>query len=484
MRQSEAFLRLEAPKGAFASSVAQALFKVAGVESVTFTGSFVEKPGLIGISDIDVVVVVGTLTEGVFTACRAAVADVSPSVLGLSSHRVLINDSFGPLKFDQPGVIVVHLMIYDRAGHRDHVLKSPFTCLDWERSPYFFGPSLRSIFPVLALQPRQFREARRSLTNYILDIASGTLSYRRYAFESGHTREVLNRLPLDARHQGEFGYHIVRNLVANYAKLIRRENVQLSEAELIDFWRQQLPACNRFIDWFTSVAAIKQARGHDFPEGTLAQTREFLAAFSDEIHETWARRATRHLFVRHGRTALNDGTFLGQHRDPPIIDSPPPLEELPARVLTSPAHRCRMTAACLAPEMAVVADPGLSEINYGAAEGLSFAQLATRYPDLIAAWDRLEDPRFPDGENTADVAKRLETVISTLDHRPTLVVTHNVVLRCLLGSGLQLPPSTWHRIPVSHLEPFPVLLLDGQAYLDLSTAQVARITDAVTGFAP
>ena len=33
----------------------------------------------------------------------------------------------------------VHLMIYDIKGHVEHVIKSPFTCFDWERKNISIG---------------------------------------------------------------------------------------------------------------------------------------------------------------------------------------------------------------------------------------------------------------------------------------------------------------------------------------------------------
>ena len=481
MRPSEPFAALEPAKAVFANSVTQALLRVSGVRSVTFTGSFVEKLGLAGISDIDVVVVVESLTEAGFAACKAAVAAVSPADLGLPDHRLLLNDTFGPLKFDQPGVVVVHLMVYGTADHRDHVLKSPFTCLDWERSPFSVGSTLRSIYPVLGLQPRQFFEARRSLNNYLEDVASGSISYRRYQFDGANKGEVLDRLPLDRRHQGEYAFHIVRNLVANYAKLILKDNRQLPEAALLDFWRQHLPDCAGFIDWFATLSGIKHARQSDFPVDTLGRTREFLTVFSRELEHSWTRRATRHVFVRHARTELNDGSFLGQRRDPPVETAPASLTAVPRKVCVSPALRCRQTAAALVPSVTAEADARLQEIDYGRAEGMSFAELAESYPEMPAGWGRVEDPPFPEGENVAAVAARLNSFLDTLPAEPSLVVTHNVVLRCLLGTGLGLPLASWHCIPVAHLEQFEVLRLEGANYLNLSPGQVAGISDALAG---
>src|SRR5688572_8102916 len=97
MRPSEAFACLEPAKSRFCLALVEALAAVSGVRSVTFTGSFVDKPGLEGISDIDVVVVVDELTAITFDACRSAAAATNPALLGLASHTIRINDTFGPL---------------------------------------------------------------------------------------------------------------------------------------------------------------------------------------------------------------------------------------------------------------------------------------------------------------------------------------------------------------------------------------------------
>jgi ribonuclease H / adenosylcobalamin/alpha-ribazole phosphatase len=481
MRRSEPFSALERVKATFASSVANALLQVPDVKSITFTGSFVEESGLAGISDIDVVVVVRSLTQDVFTACKVAVTRVSPAVLGLADYRLVVNDTFGPLKFDQPGVVVVHLMVYDIAGHREHVLQSPFTCLDWERSTFYAGSSLRAIYPALQLQPRQFFESRRGLADYLEDIVSGTISFRRHQFNGSTRSEILEHLPLDRRHQGEYAFHIVRNLVANYLKLVSKKNQQLPEAELLDFWRTHLPACGQFIDWFSALRTVKHARQSGFPANTLDKTRAFLTAFSKALAETWTQRAIRYLFVRHARTILTNGSFLGQRRDPSIYERPAPLDRPPRSVFTSPALRCRETAAALVPDCPAVVDVRLHEIDYGRAEGQNLTELLQNSPEMSDGWNHGEDPPFPGGENTAAVAARLDSFLGAQSSEPSLVVTHNVVLRCLIGAGLGLPLSTWHRIPVAHLEQFEVLRLDGVYYLNLSSGQITGISDALAG---
>ena len=47
-------------------------------------------------------------------------------------------------------------MIYDIKLHKEHVIKSPFTCYDWERSKIYRGDKLKKIFPVKNLQLNDF----------------------------------------------------------------------------------------------------------------------------------------------------------------------------------------------------------------------------------------------------------------------------------------------------------------------------------------
>ncbi|HSI86268.1 MAG: histidine phosphatase family protein [Candidatus Methylacidiphilales bacterium] len=472
----------ERVKQVFMTELASQLIALKGVISVTFTGSFIEREGLGSISDIDVIVITESLSSCLFNQCRDAASGISPELLGLSDYRIHLNDTFGPLKYDEPGLVVIHLMVYDRAGHCEHVLKSPFTCLDWERSPYVTGPSLRVIYPVLTLQLRHFMDARRSLSNYMNDLAKGTLSYRKYEFtENGYSEKVCD-MPLDARHQGEYAYHIVKNLLGNYAKFFLKKNEVLSDTALTDLWKQKLPESSQYVDWFLALTAIKRTRSAAFPTGTVDTARDFIAAFSADLRTVWTQKAVRHVFVRHGRTALNDGSFLGQRRDPDIAELPGALPDMPVRVMCSPALRCRSTAAALAPNVACQVDNRLAEIDYGLAEGLRYSQLAENFPHLVEAWARGEDPHFPDGENTATVATRLQNFLEELGDVPTLVVTHNVVLRILVGGALSLPSNVWHWIPVSHLEPIVILRNEGMTYLDLTSEQTVRITDAVAPY--
>ena len=119
---------------------------IPGVISVTFVGSFVDNKDLSGISDIDTIVICNKLSEKIFKQCLDCAQSVSLESCGLGGHQLKINYSLGPLKFDKPNLVVIHLMVYDVEMHRKHVLSSPFTCFDWERSNIFIGNSLKKYF--------------------------------------------------------------------------------------------------------------------------------------------------------------------------------------------------------------------------------------------------------------------------------------------------------------------------------------------------
>ena len=61
-------------------------------------------------------------------------------------------------------------MVYDRKGHIDHVIKSPFTVYDWERSNVYLNKKISEIYKVGSLQFDDFLSARRGLFNYANDI--------------------------------------------------------------------------------------------------------------------------------------------------------------------------------------------------------------------------------------------------------------------------------------------------------------------------
>ena len=301
-------------------TISNCISSVSGVISLTFVGSFVDKEGLTGISDIDTIVICNELNEDIFKKCLFKVQNLSLEKCGLEGYRLKINYSLGPLKFDEPDLVVIHLMFYDVESHRTHVLSSPFTCFDWERSKIFFGKPIKEIFPVGCLQPRDFLEARRGLDNYLDDISNGSISIRNYDFKRESVSEIQQNHPLDKRHRGEYAYHIVRNIVLNGLKLKNNENRIYSENELekgigILLGGDTLKHENNF----RQLSQLKKMRSMSFPKWTIEWARSFVKDFQKAFIPYWQSAKTVY-FIRHAMTSLNDGTFLGQRRNPGIIN--------------------------------------------------------------------------------------------------------------------------------------------------------------------
>jgi ribonuclease H / adenosylcobalamin/alpha-ribazole phosphatase len=468
---------------AVAERIHAALASVDGIRSVTLVGSFVDRENLAGISDIDTVVVFDRLTPSRCTQAVSAVGALTGDALGFPGHAVHVNTILGPLKCDQHGRIVVHLMLYDRASHRQHVLRSPFTCLDWQRSRSCRGVRLADLYPVGCLAPGDFETARRGLADYISDVQSGTLSVRRLEPDGDTIVEVVDRVSLDRRHQGRYAYHIIRNLVVNLLKMRTGRNQLWDEARLCRDWRD-MPDLAEWLPFYERIRDVKTAGRDDFPPDTLPGTRAFVEA----VQVSLARAldgAFRLRLVRHAKTSLNNGTFLGSGRDPALAtaDDVQPYADQFDALFSSPLRRAVETARALAPHAAVRVDARLTEINYGAAEGCTPGEFRKRFPQTVEAWNRGEDPAFPGGETTEDVLRRARAFLGSLGQASgrALAVTHNVVMRVIVADLLGLDVRKAYRLPIGHLEALDICRIEGRWVPDWDATVKARLMDGFVG---
>jgi broad specificity phosphatase PhoE len=90
------------------------------------------------------------------------------------------------------------------------------------------------------------------------------------------------------------------------------------------------------------------------------------------------------------------------------------------RVITSPLFRARETAEVLARGTAIEADPRLREMDYGAWEGRTYAQIAEADDKYRRRWEAEPDQlSCPGGESGNDVAVRVQSFLADLldEHR-------------------------------------------------------------------
>jgi ribonuclease H / adenosylcobalamin/alpha-ribazole phosphatase len=174
--------------------------------------------------------------------------------------------------------------------------------------------------------------------------------------------------------------------------------------------------------------------------------------------------ATRLILVRHGETALTaQGRYSGRG-DIPLSERGEAqamaaagrvagIARDVAAVVTSPLSRCTRTAELIAAEVGgadVTVLPDLVECDFGAWEGLTFAEVQERWPAELEAW--LDSPRVapPGGESFEAVAKRargaVATVLRAYPSSVVVLVSHVSPIKLILRDALAAGDGFLHRL--------------------------------------
>ncbi|MEU3183042.1 bifunctional RNase H/acid phosphatase [Streptomyces sp. NPDC006923] len=177
---------------------------------------------------------------------------------------------------------------------------------------------------------------------------------------------------------------------------------------------------------------------------------------------------TTFVLLRHGETALTpEKRFSGSGGSDPDLSAVglrqagAVAEALATRgtvrsIVSSPLGRCRQTAEAAAVRLGldVEVEEGLRETDFGAWEGLTFAEVRERYPDDLNAW--LASPAAPPtggGESFATVGRRVAAARDRLLDRyrggTVLVVTHVTPVKTLVRLALGAPPQSLFRMELS-----------------------------------
>ncbi|MFC5632231.1 bifunctional RNase H/acid phosphatase [Streptomyces bullii] len=125
-------------------------------------------------------------------------------------------------------------------------------------------------------------------------------------------------------------------------------------------------------------------------------------------------------------------------------------------VVASPLARARETAGVVAARLGleVGIDDGLRETDFGAWEGLTFAEVHERYPDDLSAWLSSPDAEpTGGGESFAATATRIaatrDKLIAAYAGRTVLLVTHVTPIKTLVRLALGAPPESLFRMELA-----------------------------------
>jgi len=160
------------------------------------------------------------------------------------------------------------------------------------------------------------------------------------------------------------------------------------------------------------------------------------------------------IFIRHGETGQAKlGRFFGGTNLPlseeGLLQARRLKPWLAARITpepgcyASPMRRVLETAGEAWPGMQPELDSDLREMHFGDCEGLTYAEIAARYPETAEDWNTFA-PRlhFPNGERLADYLERVQRAANRLagDPRGHLVVfSHGGAIRMLVCHFLGIP---------------------------------------------
>ncbi|SCK41095.1 bifunctional RNase H/acid phosphatase [Streptomyces sp. WMMB 322] len=217
------------------------------------------------------------------------------------------------------------------------------------------------------------------------------------------------------------------------------------------------------------------------------------AAGTEVSHSGWGPDVgppTTFVLLRHGETALTpEKRFSGSGGTDPEL-SPAGLrqayaagEALAARgtieaIVTSPMRRCRETASAVAERtgLKVRVDEGLREADFGAWEGLTFAEVHERFPGDLEKWlESTEACPTGGGESFATVGERVavtrDRLLARYPGRKVLLVTHVTPVKTLVRLALEAPPAALFRMELS------AACLSAIAYYSDGNASVRLLND-------
>jgi broad specificity phosphatase PhoE len=172
-------------------------------------------------------------------------------------------------------------------------------------------------------------------------------------------------------------------------------------------------------------------------------------------------RPTTTLLLRHGQTAMSTERRFAGRGDIALTKEGTRQAASAGRrlakssidiIVTSPLQRARRTAEAVAEATgaAMEVDDDLIEADFGAWEGLTFAEAGQRWPAELSAWMTSPDAAPPDGESFAMVALRvlgaLDRLLDAHRHRRTVIVSHVTPIKTLVCRALLAPPEAMFRM--------------------------------------
>jgi probable phosphoglycerate mutase len=172
---------------------------------------------------------------------------------------------------------------------------------------------------------------------------------------------------------------------------------------------------------------------------------------------------TTTVLLRHGETPLSVERRFAGRGDIPLtetgrLQAKAAAQRLAAArggvdlIVTSPLQRARLTAEAVAAATGapVQVDDGWIEADFGAWEGLSYAEAMQRWPDEVTAWMKDTSVAPPGGESFSAAGRRvlaaLDRLLARAEPGRVVVVSHVTPMKTVLRHALLAPPPALRRM--------------------------------------
>ena len=167
------------------------------------------------------------------------------------------------------------------------------------------------------------------------------------------------------------------------------------------------------------------------------------------------------LLLRHGQTPMSVQKRYSGRTDAPLTDTGIRQAAAAAKrlapagldvIVASPLQRTVRTAEEVAAVtgIPVLTDEGFRETDFGAWEGLTFAEVRERWPAELAAWPADPQVAPPGGESFTNVSARvtaaLHRVLAARAGQTVLIVSHVTPIKTLVATALLAPPAALYRM--------------------------------------
>ena len=263
-------------------------------------------------------------------------------------------------------------------------------------------------------------------------------------------------------------HEAMRPLASQAAGLVRR----FRRVEFHHVPREQ----NKHADRLANEAMDDAAAGRDWAGRTeVPQPEPRQSAQRTSKNYGWTAptgTATTMWLLRHGETPLSVEKRFSGRGDPTLTDRGVAQAKAAAHrlaehnidaVISSPLRRAMQTAEAVAEAVGVdvAVEDGFVETDFGAWEGLTFAEVRSRWPDQMSAWLASPDVAPTDGEPFSETFERVrrarESVVARYAGRTVVVVSHVTPIKVLLREALEAPSQVLYRL---HLDTASLSLID------------------------